>query len=371
MKIRKANSDGLLAGKEVSKISNQLNNTIPSKGCQVRTYKGHKKLLFGETLPPIPKGMRGFIIANPGAGKTLFLNWLAYLSAFNNKPVLILDGETPSVQIENNLHRYSLHYGKDWHDLPLTLKLNNELDWDNLKSEEIEPLDPSLVLLESIQSLSGNTNDPNIGRKVKKTLNKVHAYKRWCLVSAHTNQDNFYLTLGELEQLEIPNLARIVKGDTAIVSQGCDIGYLLKQVTAEPLRIAIVLKGRRGYFERRTYYYELQEPEGKEEQMWWKPIPPVKQELTQHALEVRELIEFNQNVKGEHCPIRAGTIISTAATMRTEERRSAIQLLLERGDIHSVAPFVYDVRHAKLNQKPKLKSSKNKTSKLKSPKNRI
>lgn len=319
------------------------------KGSQIKTYTGHKKLLFGDELPPVPKGIRGFLISNPGAGKTLFLNWLAYLSALEGISVLVLDGETPPEQVRRNLNRYSLHYGKNWLDLPLTVRLSDEFEWNNLEKENIEGLDPNLVILESIQSLSGNTNDPNIGRLVKRTLNKIYAYRRWCLISAHTNQDSFYLTLGELQRLETPNLARIVKGDTAIVSQGCDAAYLLKQLTKEPLRIAIVIKGRRGYFVARTYYYELQEPDGKEDDtpMWWKPIPPIKQELNQYALEILKLVEEHIDGGGKPAPIKAREIMNEAVTLKSEERRGMMNLLIERGDIVAVAPFTYQAKNGK------------------------
>lgn len=301
-------------------------------------------MLFGDTFPAIPKGLRGFIVANPGTGKTILMNWFAYMAALGGKSVLILDGETPFAQIEANLNRYSLHYGTSWHNLPLTVKtFSGDFGWRNLSEENIEELNPDFVLLESIQSMSGNTNDPNVGSLVKRSLNKVHNNTRWCLVSAHTNQDSFYLTRSELEEMPIPDLARIVKGDTGIVSQGCDVAYLIKQLSNDPLRLAVIVKGRRGYFQPRTYYYELKEPDGKNynNPMWWEAIAPVLQQLSTNALDVLGLIRTHVDDNGEIIPISAKEIMHVAVTIKLEERRGAIRLLLERGDIIEAGKFVY------------------------------
>ena len=308
------------------------------------TTTSHRGLLFGDTFPAIPKGLRGFLIANPGTGKTLLMNWFAYVAALQGKSVLILDGETPFMQIESNLNRYSLHYGTNWHSLPLTVRtLSGDFGWRNLDEENVEELNPVFVLLESIQSMSGNTNDPNVGRLIKRSLNKVHNNVRWCLVSAHTNQDSFYLTRSELEELAIPDLARIVKGDTGIVSQGCDVAYLIKQLSSEPLRLAVIVKGRRGYFQPRTYYYELKEPAGKayNTAMWWEPIAPVQQQLDSNALDILGLIRAHVDDNGEFIPISAKEIMNTAVTIRLEERRGALRLLLERSDILEAGKFAY------------------------------
>jgi len=308
------------------------------------TNPTHRGILFGDTFPAIPKGMRGFFIANPGTGKTIFLNWMAYLAALSGKSTLILDGESPSAQIEKNLHRYSLHYGRDWTTLPLTLQTVEDFNWSNLDRENIDTLNPDFVILESIQSMSGNTNDPNVGALVRRSLNKVHANIRWCLVSAHTNQDSFYLTRSQLEELPIPDIARIVKGDTGIVSQGCDIAYLVKQLSNEPLRIAVITKGRRGYFQTRTYYYELKEPDGYgtySTPMWWEPIAPVRQELDSRGLDVLKLVRTHVDKDGELAPISAKEIMATAVTIEQEERRGILNLLIERGDIIDVGSFSY------------------------------
>ena len=113
-------------------------------------FTSHKKLLFLEnSLPPIPIANRCFLIANPGSGKTLFLNWLAYLSALGDEAVLILDGESPASQIERNLHRYSLFADKDWHNLPITPKLSDELVWEDLDKEQIDTMNPGALLREA------------------------------------------------------------------------------------------------------------------------------------------------------------------------------------------------------------------------------
>lgn len=307
----------------------------------------HRGILFGDTLPSILKGMRGFVIANPGTGKTIFLNWLAYLAALAGKSVLILDGESPSVQVKKNLQRYSSHYGRDWRELPLTLWSLEDFNWNNLNTEAITTLNPNFVILESIQSISGNTNDPNVGALVRRTLNKVHANIRWCLVSAHTNQDSFYLTRSQLEELPIPDLARIVKGDTGIVSQGCDVAYLIKQLSNEPLRLAVITKGRRSYSQTRTYYYELKEPNGwgrDNTPMWWEPIDPVQQELDSNGLDILRLIRTHRDRGGELAPISAKEIMNTAVTIEHNERRSIINLLIERGDIVDIGSFSFRPR---------------------------
>lgn len=310
------------------------------------TTTSHRGILFPDTLPAIPKGMRGFLIANPGTGKTLLLNWFAYLAASDGKSVLILDGETPRVQIESNLHRYSLHYGTDWRRLPITLQLSDNFEWGTINTERIGELNPDFVIIESIQSMSGNTNDPNVGALIKRTLNKVHNNTRWCLVSAHTNQNSFFLTRSQLEQLPTPDLARIVKGDTGIVSQGCDMAYILKQLSSEPLQLALIVKGRRGYFQSRTYYYKLNEPDGKsyDDPMWWEPIPPVNQDLTDNALRVLRFIR--SQTTGDDTPdiVSAKEIMNTAVTIETEERRGIINLLVERGDILEAEGFNYTPR---------------------------
>ena len=308
------------------------------------TTTSHRGILFDDTLPAIPKGLRGFVVANPGTGKTLWMNWLAYLAAMQGKRVLILDGETPLTQIESNLSRYSLHYGTDWHRLPLVIQtLAGDFGWEHLSRENINELNPDFVLLESIQSMSGNTNDPNVGVLVRRALNKVHADVRWCMISAHTNQDSFYLTRSDLEELPIPDLARIVKGDTSIVSQGCDVAYIVKQLSNEPLRLAIIIKGRRGYFQSRTYYYELKEPDGRGygTPMWWEAIPPVAQDLTPNAHDVLGLVRNHTGDDGETIPISAREIMHTAVTIKQEERRGIIKLLLERGDILEAGKFLY------------------------------
>lgn len=308
------------------------------------TTTSHRGLLFGDTFPAIPKGLRGFIIANPGTGKTLLMNWFAYIAALEGKVTLILDGETPFMQIEANLNRYSLHYGTDWHSLPLTVRtLAGDFGWRSLDEENIDELNPVFVLLESIQSMSGNTNDPNVGRLVRRSLNKVHNDVRWCLVSAHTNQDSFYLTRSELEEMPIPDLARIVKGDTGIVSQGCDVAYLIKQLSNDPLQLAVIVKGRRGYFQSRTYYYELKEPDGKgyNNPMWWEAIAPVHQQLDNNALDVLSLIRTHFDDNGVIIPISAKEIMNTAVTIKQEERRGIIRLLIERGDIMEAGKFTY------------------------------
>ena len=310
----------------------------------METTTSHRGMLFGDTFPAIPKGLRGFVVANPGTGKTIFMNWLAYLAALNGKRVLILDGETPFVQLESNLNRYSLHYGTDWHTLPLTVTtLPGDFGWESLSKENIDDINPDFVLLESIQSMSGNTNDPNVGVQVRRALNKVHADVRWCLISAHTNQDSFYLTRSDLEEMPIPDLARIVKGDTSIVSQGCDVAYVIKQLSNEPLRLAVIVKGRRGYFQSRTYYYELNEPDGRSynNPMWWHAIPPVLQALTQNALDVLALIRTHTDDNGEIIPLSAKEIMNTAVTIKQEERRGIIKLLLEREDILEAGKFTY------------------------------
>ena len=308
------------------------------------TTTSHRGILFGDTLPAIPKGLRGFIVANPGTGKTLFMNWLAYLAAYQGKSTLVLDGETPLMQIETNLNRYSAHYGRSWHELPIAVRiLSGDFGWRNLDQENLVDFNPKFVLLESIQSMSGNTNDPNVGSLVRRSLNKVHDDSRWCLISAHTNQSSFYLTKNELEEMPIPDLARIVKGDTSIVSQGCDVAYVIKQLTSDPLRLAVIVKGRRGYFKSQTYYYELKEPDGKgyDSQMWWEAIAPVHQELDSNAVDVLNLVRTHTDNDGVLVPISAKEIMGTAVTIKQEERRGIIRLLLERGDIVEHSKFCY------------------------------
>lgn len=315
--------------------------TIATK---IRALTSHKKLLFLEDgFPPIPIANRCFLIANPGSGKTLFLNWLAYLTALGDMPVLILDGESPASQIERNLNRYSLYIDEDWHNLPLTCTLSDELVWEELDKEQIDTTNPSLVIVESITSMSEDLTNPRVGKVIKKTLSKIHDRRRWNISSAHTNQDSLFLTLGELQHLETPHLPRIVSGNTGIVSQGCDVAYLLKQLSQKPLRIAIVVKGRRHYFDEKTYYFELYEPEGigDDTPMWWLPIPPVKQELSFHALEILALVRERKNSAGEKAPISAKEIMSIAANIEPVERRGIITLLLEQRKIIQVAPFVY------------------------------
>jgi len=313
-------------------------------------FTSHKKLLFlDDALPPIPIANRCFLIANPGSGKTLWLDWLAYLSALDGKPTLILDGESPASQVERNLNRYSLHCGTDWHNLPITPNLSDELVWENLNKKEVDATNPSLVIVESITSMSEDLNNPKVGRMIQKTLNQVHDRRRWNITSAHTNQDSLFLTLGQLQKLEIPHLPRIVSGNTSIVSQGCDVAYLLKQLSHNPLRIAIVVKGRRHFFDEKTYYFELCEPQGSDDDtpMWWLAIPPVKQELSKNALEVLELVKTFKNKEGENL-ISGGQIMSKAVTIETNERRGIIQLLAERGDIIEAAPFLYTTNPPKL-----------------------
>jgi len=309
---------------------------------RIRTLTSHKKLLFlKDTMPPIPIANRCFLIANPGSGKTLFLNWLAYLTAYIDKPVLILDGESSASQIERNLNRYSRHTNEDWHNLPLTCKLSDELVWEELDKEQIDTTNPSLVIVESITSMSEDLNNPRVGRVIRKTLHKIHDEKRWNISSAHTNQDSLFLTLGELQHLETPHLPKIVSGNTSIVSQGCDVAYLLKQLSQNPLRIAIVVKGRRHYFCEKTYYFELHEPEGTGDDtpMWWLPISPVKQKLSSHALEILALVREHKNNEGKSAPISASQIMSTAANIEPAEKRGIITLLLEQRKIIPAGPF--------------------------------
>jgi len=311
------------------------------------TNATHRSSLFDDTIPTILKGMRGFFVSNPGTGKTILLNWLAYIAALGGKNTLILDGESPYVQIERNLNRYSLHYGTDWTTLPLTVRTVEDFNWSNLDREDLTTLNPDFVIVESIQSMSGNTNDPNIGGLIRRSLNRVHANVRWCLVSAHTNQASFYLTRSQLEELPIPELARIVKGDTGIVSQGCDVAYLLKQLSNEPLRIAIIVKSRRGYLQTRTYYYELKEPDGygnPDTPMWWEGIAPVRQELDKNCLDILRLVRTHLNSDGEPAPISAKEIMNMAVTIEQDERRGIINLLVERRDIIDVGSFSYIAR---------------------------
>jgi len=306
----------------------------------------HRKLLFTEqSMPPFPVGYKLFFIANPGTGKTLFLNWIDYLAALSGNIVLILDGESPPEQVERNLNRYGLYAGTSWKDLQIVTLLQDELVWGDLNQEQIDSINPDVVSAESITSFSDDLNNPKIGKLIKTVSNKIHNGRRWLFWTVHTNQDSYFFTIGELQKMAVPNLGKIVNGNTSIVSQGCDIGYIFKQISQNPLRIAVFVKGRRYYSGDKVYYYELYEPEGcgDETPMWWREMSPVKQGLSEHAIKILGLIKNFRNSEDKNL-INGNQIMSIASTIEANERRDIIQLLLERGDIVEKEPFVYGVK---------------------------
>ena len=168
--------------------------------------------------------------------------------------VIIVDEETPKVDVDDRLSRLALHYGiKDWTTLPIVLRskmgfrFGHKTELDKLLKVVIK-VKPMLVTFDSLVAMipggrKGNSeNDASLGITVRDDLTKVINEASNVLLCAHSKKPIAEISLSELKALEMQN---IVRGSGAIIGEACDTGISLKKISEYPPRFVMIIKSRR------------------------------------------------------------------------------------------------------------------------------
>jgi len=214
----------------------------------------------------LPMGHKGQLTSPEGSFKTIFSSYISVCIAggfpvlgykVKQGEVLIVDEETPTVDLGSYLNRFACGFGlKGYRELPITVlsmkgfRLGRRTELAKLVGL-VKVIQPVFISFDSLIALlpSGRQriaeNDSNVGETIRDDLNAVlNTSNCSALLLTHTKKSVVDL---DIEELRYADMQSLVRGHGSIVGEGCDTGFILKKLSEnpKPTKFAIITKARR------------------------------------------------------------------------------------------------------------------------------
>jgi len=253
-------------------------------------------------------------------------------------PVLLLDMETPQHSLENWLTRFSMTLGfGSWKELPITIaprdvdfQFERKTALDRVRNL-IRTVRPVFIRLDSVVAmlpvgrLGVNENSSGLGAAIGNDLSAMlGASPNDCTIQLAAHSKKWVCEAG-FETIAGADMQAIVRGHGSIVGEGCDTGFIIKKLSENPLRFAVIPRIRRTPVDPRTIFIELMEPDGYGKgRAWLEEIPAMSLPPSEFAIDVYRLI---RGKRGYGCKSR--DVVSELKLFMPSECRRGIKELLE------------------------------------------
>lgn len=231
----------------------------------------------------LPMGHRGMDAAPEGSYKTKWGIQMACCIAagkpflgmdVSQGPVLIVDEETPEMDVDNDISRFCEGLGVKFKDIPLYrmcktgFRFGRKAEMEKL-ADIIRAINPRLVRIDSFLAClptgkgGYDENTSQVGELIRDNMAElIDAGGNKCaiMLSAHCKKAVASLPFDVVKDSEMQTL---VRGHSSIVGEGCDTGYVLIKISEapKPSRFAVVIKARRKAIPaaQKILYVELKE----------------------------------------------------------------------------------------------------------------
>ena len=358
-----------MALKEDKEVS--INMELTSTGEALSLGEGQGAIRY-QTYPMSPMGRNNMWTAGEGGVKT-WLNCGESISLASGQPflgmpverspVLMIDEETPTEDLEDRLNRLARGLGfNGYEELPITVASMRGFrfaDRNLTAIREVEGLIKVTVAkmpdarnisirIDSVVAClgaglqSGHENNDGLGRIIQRTCAEI---RRFCseelgmtatiTMMVHARK---HYPLYDIDDLRHLDMQFFVRGHGSIVGLGSDIGYPIKKISQNPLRGVIVPIIRRTRSPMLETYFELEEERYMDGWARFKKIDPVP--IPPSDLEVDYFSLFYAN-PGDS--FKEQDLMRRAAAHDQEERRVALDHLKKHQVIlrTSEDPFSY------------------------------
>lgn len=280
-------------------------------------------------------------------------------------PVLIIDEETPTEDLEDRLYRLN----SNWRQLPITIASKEGFYFSQRNRTVLEDVKRKIgdtvnklpnarnvaIRIDSVTACLGggqqrlHENDAQAGSAIFRTCRDIRDFCKQQLgkeatitLLAHGKKVYASYDIDDLRQLEMQEL---VRGHGSIVGEGCDVGYVIKKIADNPLCGVIIPKIRRTRTPILETYFQLKEQQYMKGEARLKQINPIP--IPPSPMEVEYYLAFCMADKSD--PNRPRTykendLMRMAASHEAEERRVALQHLKKHHVIIQVdEPFTFRI----------------------------
>jgi len=277
-------------------------------------------------------------------------------------PVLMIDEETPTADLEDRLNRLAIGLGfPDYKVLPITIASKQGFHFSQRNLTAIKDVEAQIkqtvsklpntrsiaIRIDSVIACLGaglqrmDENNSMLGRVIHHTCDHLRKFcanelgiKATITILAHGKKN---YPLYDLDDLRKSDMQLLVRGHGSIVGEGCDIGYAIKKITEKPLRGLIIPRVRRTRSPIEEIYFELEEEQymsgwAKFQKIAPVPIPPSPLEVDYFSMFYPSGNEYSEPKLSQMASLHA-----------PEERRIALDHLKKHRIIISESgePFTY------------------------------